>query len=1208
LQHLDFLVSKLADPAHSANITGLRGSGAALLAARISRKQEFPSLCIVPGEPQARTLCQDLAFVSNLPVFHFPAHEIPPYTPLSPDQQTVSTRIFSLYKAITSKTPYILVASAEALLRRIMPRNCVADLVEILISGEETDQKELTGYLIKAGYEQMSLVQNSGEFSIRGGIFDIFPTGSAYPVRLDFFGDYIESLRLFDPITQRSIEEVQEVELIPASDILFPDSNDGLESLFQRIHQSGDLLGWTKDEREVFIEKISNGLKFPGIEFFMPFFYPELDTPLSYLPEKSRIFIFEPLEVAKSVTLSWERITANYNESNRVQSIALPPESLFVPKEELYAAIQRKPFVQFNEFKAELSSPSARTKLIPLKGGLNRVPLRYKQIESSTSLVQNIQTTNGPAFCEEFTVRSTNHTLIKQNIELQRKKSGLLEPLSHYLTSWLEQNDHIHIACRSQKHAVQLAQMLENYHLPTQFAQSGFQEIAPLQKAIYIYPDSLSEGFDLPDEQVHFISEKELFGAKRLAPAKKGRSASAAPALSFEELNIGDIVVHSSHGLGVYNGIVNLELNNLANDFLHISYKDGDKLYVPIDRINSVSKYNGLSDRKPALSRLGSKIWANTKKKIKNAVWEVAQHLLHLYARRKLEEGHIFSNPDALFHELEESFPYDETEGQKNAIKDVIDDLTSDRCMDRLVCGDVGFGKTEVAVRAAFKVIEDGSQVAMLVPTTVLAEQHAQTFMERFEGFPVNVECLNRFRSQSEQKKIVGDLRAGKVDILIGTHRILSKDVRFKNLGLMIIDEEHRFGVTHKEKLKTLRTGVDVLTLTATPIPRTLQMSLLGVRDLSVISSPPRHRQSVKTFVSKYDDLVIKEAVTRELQRGGQVFFVHNRVKSIHDVANKIQDLVPEARISVAHGQMPGKVLEEIMVNFVQKKVNVLVCTTIIESGLDIPNANTIIINRADMLGLAEIYQLRGRVGRSSEQAFAYLLVPSLEHLSKDAKQRLRALMDYNELGGGFKLALSDLQIRGGGNILGESQSGNIAAVGYDLYLDLLQRTVEDLKRKAERGEAFSDDDYQEPEINLSLSAFIANKYIPDPNQRYIAYKRITSVADSAELDDLKEEFTDRYGKMPKEAENLFAIIEIKDFLKKYKVTKLEQSAESLVFSFHSSTEITPEQILRFIRKSKGKVRMTPDSRLVVSQSIQAPNEIFQSIKNTLHAIIEKVM
>ncbi|MDH3394234.1 MAG: helicase-related protein, partial [Desulfobulbaceae bacterium] len=512
------------------------------------------------------------------------------------------------------------------------------------------------------------------------------------------------------------------------------------------------------------------------------------------------------------------------------------------------------------------------------------------------------------------------------------------------------------------------------------------------------------------------------------------------------------------------------------------------------------------------------------------------------------------------------------------------------------------YGKTEVAIRAAFKVVGDSKQVAVLVPTTVLAEQHAETFKERFHGFPVRVECLNRFRSAADSKKIINGLTTGAIDVVIGTHRLLSKDVAFRQLGLLIIDEEHRFGVTHKEKLKKLRRKIDVLTLTATPIPRTLQLSLLGVRDLSVISSPPQHRRTVKTFIARYDELVIKEAVARELQRGGQAFLIHNRVKSIHEMARKVQQLAPTARVAVAHGQMPAKQLEEIMVRFVRKDIDVLVCTTIVESGLDIPNANTIIITRADRMGLAEIYQLRGRVGRSSEQAYAYLLVPSLDGLSKDAQQRLRALMDYNELGGGFKLAMSDLQIRGGGNILGASQSGNIAAVGYDLYLDLLQKTVEDLKRKTASGETTIEEEI-DPEISLTIAAHIPARYIPDSDQRYIAYRKITSVTTPEELADLEDEFTDRYGPLPEETSNLLAVVSLKEELKKLKVTKLEQGPATLVFHFHEQTPVAPEQILIIIKQSKGKIKLTPDGRLVVQTKANSAEAVLTEAKKILHEV-----
>ena len=564
--------------------------------------------------------------------------------------------------------------------------------------------------------------------------------------------------------------------------------------------------------------------------------------------------------------------------------------------------------------------------------------------------------------------------------------------------------------------------------------------------------------------------------------------------------------------------------------------------------------------------------------------------------------------PGELYQELEESFPYDETIGQDKAITDVIQDLTSDKPMDRLICGDVGYGKTEVAIRAAFKVVEDGLQVAILVPTTVLTEQHLKTFKDRMQGFPVTVECINRFRSPAQQRQIISDLGRGKIDIIIGTHRLLSKDIKYRELGLLIIDEEHRFGVTHKEKIKKIKTEVDILTLTATPIPRTLQMSLLSIRDLSVISSPPEQRRPVKTFVARYDELVIKEAILKEMRRKGQVFFVHNRVKSIYKMASIIQKLAPEARVAVAHGQMSGKELEGIMVRFVNREIDVLIATTIIESGLDIPSANTIIINRADVLGLAEIYQLRGRVGRSSTQAYAYLLVPSLDSLSKNSKDRLRALMECNELGGGFKLAMSDLQIRGGGNLLGVSQSGHIAAIGYDLYLDLLQKTVADMKARAAAGVGgHVPMELPETEINLQISAYIPEYYIPDISQRYVAYRRISALSTATPdiCDDLLEELTDRYGKIPEETNNLFRIVAFKKELAKLGVSKLEKGKDSFVFSFTDNTPLDPTLLLDYLqttgKKRKGTPRrLTPDGRLIVPARIDSPEQLFTVLQKIL--------
>ncbi|MGE4561065.1 MAG: transcription-repair coupling factor, partial [Desulfobulbus sp.] len=604
-----------------------------------------------------------------------------------------------------------------------------------------------------------------------------------------------------------------------------------------------------------------------------------------------------------------------------------------------------------------------------------------------------------------------------------------------------------------------------------------------------------------------------------------------------------------------------------------------------------------------------SQRWQTTKKKVSDAVWKVAQELLEIYAKRAMRQGHRFSPVGDLYRQLEESFPYDETSGQAKAIDDVIDDLTHDQPMDRLICGDVGYGKTEVAARAAFKVIEDGYQVALLVPTTVLAEQHAATFRERFASFPVEIACLNRFRTTKQQKEIVAKLSTGAVDFVVGTHRLLSKDVQFSKLGLLIIDEEHRFGVAHKEKIKKIKASVDVLTLTATPIPRTLQMSLLGIRDLSVISTPPQQRRAVKTFLAKHDQLVIREAVVRELERGGQLFFVHNRVKSIHRIAETIGTLVPQARIGVAHGQMAGPELEDVMVRYINHELDILVCTTIVESGLDIPNANTIIINRADHLGLADIYQLRGRVGRSNRQAYAYLLVASLDHLTADAQQRLRALMDCSELGGGFKLAMNDLQIRGGGNLLGVSQSGHIAAVGYDLYLELLQSTVADLKRRALEGGDRPSTEEIDPEVNLKVAAYLPDSFIGDATQRYQAYRRISMAGFGTEEDlaDIEAELIDRYGQLPQEAATLLEIIRLKQQFRRLGIHKLEQAPEVLVFSFVEQAPVDPGRLLSLIQQGSSKkkatstIRLTPDQRLVVPCSAQ--ENVFQRVHTLIHAL-----
>ncbi len=1154
------------------DICGLRGSSTALFLARTAAELGCPVCCIVPSDEQMEILAQDIPLFTDIDVLIYPSFEIPPYTPLSPDPATVCQRLATLYRLESLAEPAIILTSAEAAMRCILPLNALTSNCELVMAGEETDREELIRTLARTGYESCSMVQHEGSVSVRGGIVDIFaPSVDPLlqgPIRLDFFGDTIESIRVFDPVTQRSIAELDEAVLLPASDILFP-PEDAHRKWMQYLRSQGAELGWLEDESDHLIDQLDQHVRFTGIEFYIPLMY-EAFTPLQslfdYLPDRTIHVSLEPADISQRADLLWDRIRANYEEACAKQVPALPPSRLFIDK----GTLQKKSMINL----CSLPDPDSPNEKISLDIG--------------------------------------DHTLLGQEIELQRKNRGNLSSLADRIITWGKRNEKIVLACRSGRQSLHLKELLSGYRINTAEVTVPLQlEHLPEDAGVLFAQHPLNKGFDLTGEKIHVLSAAELFGDKRLRHGRRKKSAAPEQEpVKIETLNPGEIVVHRDHGLGEFKGLMNMEFAGQQGDFMLIEYRDGDKLYVPVDRLHWVSSYQGLTDQVPRLDQLGSNKWLATKTKVTEAVWKVAQELLDIYAKRSLRKGTRFSNPGELYYELEQSFPYDETSGQLNSIEAVLDDLTGDQPMDRLVCGDVGYGKTEVAARAAFKVIEDGYQVAVLVPTTVLAEQHAATFRDRFSSFPVRVACINRFRTPAQQREIVRDLANGKIDLLIGTHRLLSKDISYARLGLLIVDEEHRFGVTHKEKIKKIKSAVDVLTLTATPIPRTLQMSLLGIRDLSVISTPPRQRRSVKTFLAREDDLVIREGIVREMQRGGQVFFVHNRVRTIGRFAARIEKLVPHARIAVAHGQMPGRVLEDIMVKFINHDIDVLVCTTIIESGLDIPNANTIIINRADQLGLADIYQLRGRVGRSSRQSYAYLLVPSLESLSKDAKQRLQALMDCNELGSGFKLAMNDLQIRGGGNLLGVSQSGHIAAVGYDLYLELLQATVTDLKNKAE-GKATGTTADIDPEIKLKVNGYIPEQYIQDPAQRYHLYRRISAAgsAQRGQLNDLHTELEDRYGKLPPPTEELFRTISLKHDLRSLGITKLEQAPDSLIFSFSEQTAVDPQIILDLIsrktKKNEKPFRLTPDNRFIAP--FAETQNLFAAVNNILQTLAPNV-
>lgn len=1145
-------------------ICGLYGSSHAYFLAEIARTQNQAVCCIVADDDQLEPLANDIRLFTDIEILVYPSFEIPPYTPLSPDPVTVASRLTTLYRLLNTSKPNISLVSAEAMLRRIIPKSILGNKCELLMAGEETDREALIHALSDIGYQQCSIVQHIGDMSVRGSIIDIFAPSlddsSPTPLRLDFFGDFLESIRYFDPVSQRSIKELSETVILPCSDILFPDSLD-LSAWKESLNNSAKKLQLPRKASAAILHQLQEHIRFAGIEFFLPLIYTESEpsqTFFDYLPDDPIMVLLEPSDIQLRSNLIQDRISANYLEAKDNNTPVLPPESLFIQQTELDLFLKKAKHINL----CTLPDPDSKAPF--------------------------------------HTFKTNDHTLLKQEIKLPGKHRGILAPLADKILSWSQKDHAIILTCRSLRQASHFQEMFNRYQIRSSFTDVPLNiKTLPHNNHVQLVEHPLSSGFDLLNENIHILSAAELFGDKRIRPERSRRveSTDDQPVL-IDELAIGDLIVHRDHGIGLFQGLINMSFAGQQGDFLQIEYRDQDKLYVPVDKLHWVNKYQGLPDQNPRLDRLGSEVWKATKKKVTDAVWKVAQELIEIYARRAIRKGNRFSPPGELFQELEQSFPYEETSGQNKAITEVIDDLTSDKPTDRLICGDVGYGKTEIAVRAAFKVIEDGYQVAILVPTTVLAEQHAATFRERYAALPVTIACINRFRTQSEQKAITADIASGKLDLVVGTHRLLSKDINFSKLGLLIIDEEHRFGVAHKEKIKKLKAEVDIVTLTATPIPRTLQMSLLGIRDLSVISTPPKRRRSIKTFLAKNEDLVIKEAIIKEMQRNGQLFFVHNRVRSIHSVGEKIKELVPHARIAVAHGQMSGRDLEDIMVKFINHSIDVLVCTTIIESGLDISNANTIIINRADQLGLADIYQLRGRVGRSDRQSYAYLLVPSLENLTKDAKQRLRALMDCNELGGGFKLAMNDLQIRGGGNLLGISQSGHIAAVGYDLYLELLQSTVADLQNAAstERVEKIEFD----PEIKLQISAFLPQNYISDASQRFQLYRRISAAGSNSPetLLDLKDEIIDRYGPLPNEADTLFHMIGLKYYLLQLGIKKLEQGPEMLVFSFIENSPVDPQRILALInvkpKKKEKSIRLTPDHRLLVP--LLTTKELFSKI------------
>jgi transcription-repair coupling factor (superfamily II helicase) len=1099
------------------------------LLARSLGRNARPLFIICSHQKEALRLYNDLQFYATRPerIGIFPHWEVGPYDPLTPHPDIEANRLDALVRLLKNDLD-ALVVPLRALMQRVIPRPILAELSLILEHEEEYPRDELLKQLHNLGYQAVSLVEDRGSYAVRGDIIDIFPADGQQPVRLDFYGDFIERMRLFDPASQRSQgNELKQLRLIPSRELCL--SGRHLEWLLQKLKERCDEMELPRNLREGISEELREGILAPGRAFLLPFNYPGLETLFDYLPEADLIFN-DPPAIEQEIDLFSSEILAGEKRQKENQLPHARRQELYLSATELESAFSC-----------------------------------YRQIDISHLRVFQLDDER-----QSYHFESSGNADLRAS--LAPGQDGLA-PLLACLENWCEENWRVLLVCRQPGQAQRLQELLRENGWDLPLREHSALDKLPAGKP-QLQVGDLSAGFRMPHDHLVIITEEEIFG-QRSHHRKKSRKAAITLFSSLADLRDNDFIVHTDHGVGRYLGLIHLTTGGTEGDYLHLEYAGADKLYLPIERVEKVQKFIGGEGAQPRLDKMGGQGWEKARLKARAAIEELARQLLEIYARRELCEGFAFSPPDRLFREFEATFPYEETNDQAAAITDTLSDMCSAKPMDRLICGDVGYGKTEVAMRAATKAVLDNKQVAVLVPTTVLAQQHWKSFSARLKEFPVRVEMISRFRTPAEIKKILEGMANGRVDIVIGTHRLLQRDVRFKDLGLLVIDEEQRFGVSHKERLKSLRAEVDTLTLTATPIPRTLHMSMAGMRDLSVIETPPIDRLAIRTYVTRFDDELIREAILRELRRGGQVYFVHNRVQTIQAMAEHLHQLVPEAKIAVGHGQMPEKELETVMLDFIEGRSNLLLASTIIENGLDIPIANTIIINRADCFGLSQLYQLRGRVGRSDRRAYAYLLIPGEASLTREARERLKVLQELTELGSGFRIASHDLELRGAGDLLGAKQSGPIAAIGFELYTELLEETIETL-RGHEREERI------DPEIRLGLSAFFPEKYLSDPNQRLQFYQRLARAEDDREIFDIADELQDRYGELPKAGELLLGIMRLRIILKQLRVELLEYDGRRLILRFHASTPVSPDLIGALLKTEPQRYSLSADFRLAI--------------------------
>ncbi len=1142
------LVARLKAGERTVDVLGLHGSARGLVLRQILSQALGPVVLVAADDDAADALERDVRFflqgksapADRPAVLRFQIDQVLPYDDFSPDRELELGRLRTLFLlaqlglgAKLSAAPSVLVTTARGLLRKVIPRPVMDASAELLGKGSSIDRDDLAMRLIRLGYVRVPLVEDPGTFAVRGGVIDLFSPVYAQPARLELFGDEVESLRLFDPETQRTIAELPELYVSPAREILIDDQTK--QKGIAAAREAGDRVNRPSKQLRELTDQIQQGNFAVGIEALLPGFYDnQLSTLADYLP-RDPLFVLDDFEAVQREFHDLEKALAeDYASAVERRELALEPEHHFA--------------------KPEL-----------LLSGRRQVRSHALFVGEEAPLQLRFGDTQG----------------LRQAILEHHGEEGALTPLVDQLTEWRDRGLASVVACHTSGQAERLKRLLLDRRLNVKLHAEPFADAHPalFDPAIHahLFTGEVSRGFVSAANSLALLSDEAIFGQRSQVKVRKSKRLEQPFVAAFRDLNEGDLVVHVEHGIARYGGLTRMSIRGVDGDFLLLHYDGADKLYLPVEKLRQVQKFTGADPSSVRLDKLGGTAWETRKRKVKEHLLQMAAELLDIYAARKAHSGHAFHAPDDLFRQFEAEFPFDETPDQDQAISDVLSDMQSERPMDRLVCGDVGFGKTEVALRAAFKAVLDKKQVAVLVPTTVLCSQHYRTFRERLKDYPVNVEMLSRLRDPKETKEILAKLTSGAIDIVIGTHKLLGKEVVFKDLGLVVVDEEQRFGVTHKEKLKKLRKLVDVLTLTATPIPRTLHMSLAGIRDLSIIATPPEDRRAIRTFVSRFEPLAIKEAIEREMGRGGQVFFVHNRVRSIAAMKKFLEELCPKVRFAVAHGQMEEHLLDHVMTDFVERRSDVLLCTSIIESGLDIPTANTILVNRADSFGLSQLYQIRGRVGRSRERAYCYLMIPRRRPVTKDASKRLKALQEFTELGSGFRIASHDLEIRGAGNLLGPDQSGQIAAIGFDLYTQLMDEAVRELRGQPPKEEI-------EPEILLPISALLPEEHLPDVHQRLLFYKRLAQAQSDEEVDDIRGDLRDRCGDPPDEVDALFELTSLRIAMRRLRLRSLENGPGRLVVTLGPDAALSPEKLATKITRARGDWKLTPDMKLVVSK------------------------